>query len=246
MITRSSRFMNNILGSLIALSLFALVPVRASEGEYTYTEFEINDLPEEQEEESLWEFSVGIEGVYGQAQMSASQEQPLWIPGENWWEDGYVVKSKAEVDFESFYGFNFRLNWLKKPNDEYSVFSPEVYVLLGFMTGQTEEGTCEEQLAFFSCVAGGNIHFQLSENISVYGGARLGGGGICTGDEITLNMGVNYGVGAGMMLHVGNHGSSIRLGVDYLASTAEFDGDSGFQVSEPGWVLFSLGYNVSF
>lgn len=231
--------------SAFALSLLAVVPASANESEYTYDEFEINDLPETQEEDSSWEFSVGVEGVFGQAQMSASAEQSVYVPGKYWWEDGSTINQKTEVDFEAFYGFNFRLNWLKSP-EKASPFSPEVYVLLGFMTGATEEKV-DKNLTLLSCTAGGNMHLHLSETFSIFGGVRLGGGVMFPsgGGHGELSSAVTYGVGAGALLHLGSRGDSIRLGVDYLMSAAEVD-DDGFQVSDPEWVLFSVGYNVSF
>lgn len=224
------------LGAL-AFPLLTLVPAFAFENEFSYDEFEINDLPEVQEE-SEWEFSVGIEGVFGKAKMSGYGD--AYIRDEYYWWRGEYVRKKT--DFENFYGFNFRLNWLKNSSDEDSMFTPEVYLLLGFMTGSTQEDV-DEQLTLLSCTAGGNMHMPLSDSVSVFGGVRLGGGILLS--EHKASSTVTYGVGAGVLIHLGNRGDAIRFGADYLMCSSNHD-DEGFSVSNPKWILFSVGYNVSF
>lgn len=227
--------------SLVALAfpLFMLVPANASENEFSYDEFEINGLSEVQEEESEWEFSVGIEGVFGKAKMSGHGD--VYVRDEHdWWRGGYVRK---KTDFENFYGINFRLNWIKKSGD--SDFVPEIYANFGLITGQTENEDIDEQIVFLSCDAGMNMHALLSDSVSVFGGIRLGAGNLVRHSDLTPNIGATYGVGGGILVHLGKRGNSIRLGVDYLANSAEID-DEDFCVSNPKWTLFSLSYNASF
>lgn len=230
-----------------ALLMLALVPASASESEYTYNEFEINDLPEEQEEESSWEFSVGIEGVYGKSQtdgiVSRYVRDGYWDSGNRKWVDAsYTTRQKIKLDTG---GLNFRLNWKREKPLSETVFLPEVFVLGGFMAGRTES----EDFWMFQCAAGGNLHFSLSEFVSVFGGVRLGLGYLLLGDAPGANYGygLNYGIGAGVDFRLGRRGGNFRLGVDYLASTT--DADAGFNslsVSKPEWVIFSLSYNANF
>lgn len=253
----------SVFWSTTALLMLALAPASASEGEYTYNEFEINDLPEEQEAESLWEFSVGVESVYGKSQtdgiISTYVYDRYWDSGNREWVDtSYTARQKIKLDTG---GLNFRLNWKREKPFFETVFFPEIFVLGGFMTGKSEG----ENFWMFQCATGGNLHFPLSEFVSVFGGVRFGLGylllddaaGASDGyygyssfddsDEYATDFGLNYGIGAGIDFRLGQRGGIVRLGVDYLASTTDADaGVNGLSVSKPEWVLFSLSYNATF
>lgn len=240
-----------------ALLMLALVPASAFESEYTYNEFEINDLPEEQEEESSWEFSVGIEGVYGKSQtdgiVSRYVRDGYWDSGNRKWVDAsYTTRKKIKLDTG---GLNFRLNWKREKPLSETLFLPEVFVLGGFMRRKCEGD--DYDFWMFQCAVGGNLHFSLSEFVSVFGGVRLGLGYVHLGDlykpsdigsdEYATDFGLNYGIGAGIDFRLGRRGGIVRLGVDYLASTTDADaGFNGLSVSKPEWVIFSLSYNANF
>lgn len=251
------------LGALV-FPLLTLVPAIASENEFSYDEFEINNLPEAQEEESSWEFSFGIEGVYGKGQTNGIRtkaESGWWEWQEYWngdyWEydrvfhPGTIKREKVKLDMG---GLNFRLNWKKEsPFPETKLF-PEIFVLGGFMAGKCEG----ENFWMFQCTGGGNLHLQVSDYVSVFGGVRVGlgylllddasGGGFYDdSDEYATDFGLNYGIGTGIDFRLGERGGIVRLGVDYLASTTDADaGLGGLSVSKPKWVLFSLNYNATF
>lgn len=125
------------------------------------------------------------------------------------------------------------------------------------MTGKSEG----ENFWMFQCAVGGNLHFSLSEFVSVFGGVRLGLGYLLLDDESGIgyydyyddsdsyatDYGLNYGIGAGIDFRLGCRGGIVRLGVDYLASTTDADaGFNGLSVSKPEWVIFSLSYNANF
>lgn len=249
--------------STLALSLLAVVPANANESEYTYDEFEINDLPEEQGDESSWEFSVGVEGVYGKSQtdgiISTYVYDRYWDSGNREWVDAsYTMRQKIKLDTG---GLNFRLNWKREKPLFETALLPEIFVLGGFMTGRAEG----ENFWMFQCAAGGNLHVLLSDFVSVFGGVRLGLGylllddpaGTSGGyygyssfddsDEYATDFGLNYGIGAGIDFRLGQRGGIVRLGVDYLVSTTDADaGINGLAVSKPEWVIFSLSYNATF
>lgn len=249
--------------------LLTLVPAFASENELPYDEFEINNLPEIRAEESAWEFSFGIEGVYGKGKTSGSQT--CMVPGywewqEYWngdhWEYDYVYHSgkikrkKVKLDMG---GLNFRLNWKKESPFPETILFPEIFVLGGFMTGESEG----RYFWMFQCAGGGNLHLQLSDYVSVFGGARVGLGYLLLdvddaswasgyyseedSNKYATDFGVNYGIGAGIDFRLGERGGIVRLGVDYLASTTEAEsGIGGLSISKPNWVIFSLSYNATF
>lgn len=238
--------------SVPAFFLFASLPVSLLAEELYENEFELVGLPKA-EEESSWELSVGIEGVFGKGQTDGSSQISIksgYQEKYQWTDTSHIEKYKAKP--QSFGGINFRVNWTAcNPIEETKIF-PEFYILFGFLSGDYD---CEAlsynsiasdiEITLLQISLGGNLHYPLSKHISIFGGLRLGGSSILMKDDFSSLGGV-YGIGAGIDCNIGNGGGAIRIGVDYLATMLDGEVGENLSLSNPKWLLFSLGYNTRF
>lgn len=154
-------------------------------------------------------------------------------------------------------GFNIKFVMNKALNEN---FSYDFFLLGGAAYGLSEYETSRgwwyywsEYGVYFSEISvGANIRWNVSENFSVYAGARFGGSMLYVEDanyDSEAGFGLAYGVGFGLQWSFNRH-HALTLGYAFVGSTAESEvntfGGEKITVEKQSYNTFSLGYKYSF
>lgn len=154
-------------------------------------------------------------------------------------------------------GFNLKFGIERSLSDN---FSYDLYWLSGYSYGEGEySGSSgwrgywsEYGVWFVETSLGANIHWHISNNFSIYAGARIGGSMLYIEDanyDSEAGFGFAYGVGAGIQWKFNEH-HAMTLGYAFVGSTAESEintyGGENVTVEKQKFNMFSLGYKYTF
>lgn len=139
-------------------------------------------------------------------------------------------------------------------------FSYDLYLFNGYSFGESEY-LCEDRfwtywseygVLFAEISFGANIRWHISNNFSIYAGARIGGGMLYIEDanyDSEAGLGLAYGFSAGGQWSFNKH-HAITFGYSFVGSTAESEintfANHSITVGKQSFNTFSFGYKYTF